>query len=113
MFHPEDPLAPPKPAFDEPWQAQALALADSLVRAGAFSADDWAEGLGAALREAEAAGAPDTLDTYYSAVLTALERLTEARAGISAAARADRRAAWAAAYRHTPHGQPVELHRKP
>jgi nitrile hydratase accessory protein len=109
LFHPEDPLAPPKPAFEEPWQAEALALADSLVRAGAFTAGDWAEALGAALRDAEAAGAPDTQDTYYAAVLTALERLTEARAGISAETRSERRAAWEAAYRRTPHGRPVKL----
>jgi len=109
LFQPEDPLAPPQPAFDEPWQAQALALADSLVRAGRFTANDWAETLGAALRAAEAAGAPDTQETYYSAVLAALERLTETRAGISADDRAQRRAAWEAAYRRTPHGQPVKL----
>lgn len=109
LFRPEDPLAPPQPAFDEPWQAQALALADSLVRAGRFTASDWSEALGAALREAEAAGAPDNLETYYGAVLTALERLGETEAGISAEDRAERRAAWEAAYRRTPHGQPVKL----
>lgn len=109
MFVPDDPLAPPAPAFEEPWQAQALALADAMVRAGHFSAADWAEALGTALREAEAAGAPDTLETYFTAVLTALERLAEARAGLSADARAARRAAWEAAYGRTPHGQPVTL----
>jgi len=109
LFRPEDPLAPPKPAFEAPWQAQALALADGLVRAGHVTAGDWAEALGAALREAEASGAPDTQATYYEAVLTALERLTETRAGISAETRAQRRAAWEAAHRRTPHGQPVKL----
>ena len=59
--------------------------------------------------EAEARGAPDTLDGYYAAVLVALERLCETRAGISGDDRAMRRAAWEAAYRRTPHGQPVEL----
>ena len=70
---------------------------------------EWAEALSAALNEAEALGAPDTLNTYYTAVLVALERLCEARAGISGEDRALRRAAWEAAYRRTPHGQPVEL----
>ena len=109
MFAPDDPLAPPAPAFEEPWQAQALALADAMVQAGHFSAADWADALGAALREAEAAGAPDTLGTYFTAVLTALERLAETRAGLTADTRAARRAAWEAAYRRTPHGQPVTL----
>jgi nitrile hydratase accessory protein len=109
LFAPEDPLAPPEPVFDEPWQAQALALADAMVTAGHFTVTDWAEALGRALREAEAEGAPDTAETYYTAVLTALERLGESRAGISAATRARRRADWEAAYRRTPHGKPVTL----
>jgi len=109
LFRPDNPLAPPKAVFDEPWQAQALALADTLVHAGRFTASEWAEGLSAALKEAEALGAPDTLETYYTAVLVALERLCEARAGISGDDRALRRAAWEAAYRRTPHGRPVEL----
>ena len=79
MFRPDDPLAPPARRFDEPWQAQALALADTMVQGGRFTATEWAEALGAALTEAEARGAPDTLNTYYTAVLVALERLCEAR----------------------------------
>jgi nitrile hydratase accessory protein len=109
LFRPDDALVPPKQAFDEPWQAQALALADTMVHAGRFTATEWAGALGAALREAEAGGAPDTLESYYSAVLIALERLCEARGGISRDDRALRRAAWEAAYRRTPHGQPVKL----
>lgn len=109
MFRPDESLLPPRPEFDEPWQAQALALADTLVHAGRFTAVEWAEALGAALNEAEAQGAPDTLNTYYTAVIVALERLCEARAGISGEDRAVRRAAWEVAYEHTPHGQPVEL----
>ena len=109
MFRPDDPLAPPARWFEEPWQAQALALADSLVQAGRFSAADWGSALGTALKDAEARGAPDTLDSYYAAVLVALERLCETRAGISGDDRAMRRDAWEAAYRRTPHGRPVEL----
>lgn len=109
MFRPDDPLAPPRGAFDEPWQAQALALADAMVQAGRFTAAAWAEALGAALRESEARRAPDTLETYYSAVLVALERLCEAHGGISEDDRAMRRAAWEEAYRRTPHGLPVNL----
>lgn len=109
MFQPDNPLAPPRPEFDEPWQAQALGLADTMVQGGRFTAVEWAEALSAALKEAEALKEPDTLNTYYTAVLVALERLCEARAGISGEDRALRRAAWEAAYRRTPHGQAVEL----
>lgn len=111
MFAPDDPLAPPEPDFEEPWQAQALALADAFVRSGRFTAGQWAEALGVALREAEAAKAPDNLTSYYSAVVTALERLSEAHAGITAGDREVRRAEWEEAYHHTPHGAPVELRR--
>lgn len=109
MFQPDDPLSPPQPAFDEPWQAQALALADSLVQAGRFSADDWAQALGGTLRAAEARGEDDTLETYYLAVIEALESLASQRAGISLQDMDQRRADWEAAYHRTPHGQPVLL----
>ena len=76
---------------------------------GRFTAPEWAEALGLALSESEAAGAPDTLESYYSAVAVALERLCEARGGISRDDRDARRAACEAAYLRTPHGRPVGL----
>lgn len=109
LFQPDDPLSPLEPFFDEVWQAQALALANSMVHSGHFTNTDWAEALGSALNAAERDNAPDTLDTYYGAVLNALESLTENSAGISAESRQQRRADWEAAYRHTPHGSPVKL----
>ena len=89
--------------FDEAWQAQALAMADCLVQADVFSAKDWAEALGVAVREK-----PDTTEGYYQAVLTALERLLDQGPLPSGEVEA-RRDAWARAYEATPHGQPVEL----
>lgn len=77
MFRPEDPLAPREPMFKEPWHAQALALADSLVRAEAFTATEWAEALGVALKVAEAQALPDDAETYYTVVVAALETLKE------------------------------------
>lgn len=109
MFQLENPLAPPEPDFEYPWQAQALALADSLVEAGHFTKTDWAEALGVALKSAEQAGTPDTLETYYNAVLSALEALTETFTDITLETRQQRRAAWEAAYLRTPHGKPVAL----
>jgi nitrile hydratase accessory protein len=109
LFRPENLLAPPRPVFDEAWQAQALALADAMVKAGHFTQTHWAEALGAALSEAEARNEPDTLATYYTAVVSALEKLSAELAGISAAELNQRRADWEAAYHRTPHGMPVEL----
>lgn len=108
MFRPENPLAPRGPVFDEAWQAQVLAIADTLVQSGQIAATDWADTLGAALAKADAAGLPDTTETYYNAALEALETLV-ATVGIPAAAQAERKAAWEAAYRRTPHGKPVLL----
>lgn len=97
------------PVFDEPWQAQALALADTLVRNGLFSASEWSDALGAALREAEAGGATDDQETYYACVLKALELLVADHSDIDFSAMAGKRGDWERAYQSTPHGQPVEL----
>jgi nitrile hydratase accessory protein len=108
LFKPEDPLAPPRPAFKEAWHAQVLALADTFVKAGYFTANDWAETLGAALAQAEAQGAADTEETYYTCALSALEALSQ-QAGIAATDLTERKADWEAAYLRTPHGKPVVL----
>ena len=114
MNPPKSPLGPLKrrdgdPTFDEPWQAQALGIADALVASGVIAADAWADRLGAALRTRAEAGAADDADTYYGAVLEALEALL-AVSGSAAASEVDRREwQWRQAYLNTPHGKPVEL----
>ena len=100
-----------EPAFDEPWQAEALAVADSLLRQGLFSATDWSNALGRELRQAEADGAEDTQETYYRCVLAALEYLVAEHSDIDRDAMRAMRGDWEAAYRSTPHGQPVRLRR--
>ena len=98
-----------EPVFDELWQAQVLAMADAMVAARAFSAGEWSEALGRALKEAEAAGADDTSQTYYEAALRALEGLLAGSGAVPAQTLEERRAAWRDAYLSTPHGEPVEL----
>ena len=98
-----------EPVFSDAWQAQALAIADTLVQAGLFSASAWSEALGAALREAEADGENDDQETYYRCVLTALESLVAGHSEIDRESMASMRADWEQAYLDTPHGQPVEL----
>ena len=109
MFRPDDPLALPNATFEEPWQAQVLAIAETMVTSGKFTATQWAETLGAAIKAAGAAGAPDTTETYYTTALDALETLTRQETAIDAAALTKRKEDWAAAYLATPHGQPVLL----
>ena len=98
------------PVFAEPWQAQAFALAVELS-GKAFSSREWSEALGAELRLAGENGVPDDGLRYYEHWLTALERLVLQRGLIDAGALQARKAAWAEAYRTTPHGKPVELAR--
>ena len=98
-----------KPAFDEPWQAEVLAIADTLVQSGVFSASEWSRALGAELSSAAARGAADNQQTYYECALCALETLVAGNSDIHRAAMAAMRRAWERAYSSTPHGRPVTL----
>lgn len=111
MSGPEAPAPATGPTFDEPWQAQLLALADTLARSGLFTPAAWSDALGAALRRSAADGAPDTAGTYYQSVLEALEGLLTTSGALTPDDLAARREAWERAYAATPHGQPVELSR--
>ncbi|MBI1197186.1 MAG: nitrile hydratase accessory protein [Phenylobacterium sp.] len=109
MSGPETPDVPglPRdadgPVFAEPWQAQAFALTLKLHEDGAFTWNEWAQALGA-----ERAADPDNGSRYYDHWVAALEKLVTAR-GLTAEALTARKAAWADAYRRTPHGKPVIL----
>ena len=98
-----------RPVFAEPWEATALALATRLQEAGHFSAEEWAETLGAEIVAAQAKGDPDDGTTYYRHVLAALERLVTEKGIAATDALADRKAAWQEAYASTPHGEAVTL----
>ena len=69
------------PVFREPWEAQAFAIALSLNERGVFSSNEWAAVLGEEIKKAQAAGDPDTGETYYHHWLAALERLVAAKEG--------------------------------
>jgi nitrile hydratase accessory protein len=97
------------PAFAEPWEAQAFALAVKLSEQGHFTWKEWAATLGDELKAAADRGEPDDGSRYYHYWLAALERLVTAKGLTDRAALETRREAWADAYRHTPHGKPVEL----
>jgi nitrile hydratase accessory protein len=100
------------PVFAEPWQAQAFALAVKLSEAGYFTWKEWAAALAAELTAAADRGEPDDGSRYYEYWLATLERLVTAKGLTDFAALAERKEAWADAYRHTPHGKPVELRRR-
>ena len=97
------------PVFAEPWQAQAFALAVKLSEQGYFTWKEWAAALANELEAAARRGEPDDGSRYYEHWLAALERLVTEKGLADPTALDARKEAWVAAYRNTPHGQPVEL----
>jgi nitrile hydratase accessory protein len=99
------------PVFAEPWQAQAFALAVRLSERGYFTWKEWTAALAEELKSASDRGETDDGSRYYEHWLAALERLVTAKALSDPDELVARKEAWAQAYRHTPHGKPVELMR--
>jgi nitrile hydratase accessory protein len=97
------------PVFAEPWQAQAFAMAVQLSAAGHFTWTEWTTALGAQLQAAVGRGEPEDGSRYFEHWLAALEQLVAEKQLIDLIALSERKEAWADAYCHTPHGQPVEL----
>ena len=100
MSPPEPP--PTDPVFNEPWEAQAFAMAVSLHEKGLFTWPEWAAALAREI-------AADQDRSYYESWLSALEKLVQAKQVMSEEERLDRVAAWQRAARATPHGKPIEL----
>jgi len=97
------------PVFAEPWEAQAFALAVKLAEQGYFSWKEWTAALADELRRAADRGETDDGSRYYHYWLAALEHLVTSKGLTDRGALEMRKEAWAEAYRHTPHGVPVEL----
>jgi nitrile hydratase accessory protein len=95
--------------FAEPWQAQAFALAVRLSAEGHFTWKEWAAALAGELKSAADRGEPDDGSRYYEHWLAALERLVAEKGLSNSGELIARKEAWADAYRHTPHGKPVQL----
>jgi nitrile hydratase accessory protein len=97
------------PVFREPWEAQAFAMTLALHQRGVFTWPEWAAALAAEIKRAQAAGDPDTGETYYHHWLAALERLVAEKQLTDSATLNRYRDAWDHAADRTPHGQPIEL----
>ena len=97
------------PVFREPWQAQAFAMALALHARDLFTWPEWAAMLTEEIRRAQAAGDPDTGETYYLHWLATLERIVAAKDVATEATLARYRAAWDHAADRTPHGAPIAL----
>jgi nitrile hydratase accessory protein len=97
------------PVFRAPWEAQAFAMALALNARGLFTWGEWAAALGDEIKRAQAAGDPDTGETYYRHWLAALERMVADKGVTSGETLARTRDAWHHAADRTAHGQPIEL----
>jgi nitrile hydratase accessory protein len=97
------------PVFREPWEAQAFAMALALYDRGLFAWPEWAAILGNEIKKAQAAGDPDTGETYYQHWLNALERMVAEKGVTDATTLRRYHDAWDHAADRTPHGTPIEL----
>ena len=97
------------PVFRAPWEAHAFAMALALHEKGLFAWSEWSAMLAEEIKKAQAAGDPDTGETYYHHWLATLERMVAAKGATSAQALAQHYRAWERAMHRTPHGQPIEL----
>ncbi|WP_027536091.1 nitrile hydratase accessory protein [Bradyrhizobium sp. WSM3983] len=97
------------PVFRAPWEAHAFAMVLTLHDRGVFTWPEWAVALADEIKRAQAAGDPDTGETYYLHWLATLEGLV-ARKGVASMDTLSRyRDAWNHAADRTPHGKPIEL----
>jgi len=97
------------PVFREPWEAEAFAMTLALHERAVFTWNEWAATLGAEIKRAQAAGDPDTGETYYLHWLAALERLVAEKGVTTGEVLAHTKHAWEHACERTPHGKPIEL----
>ncbi|GLR91929.1 nitrile hydratase accessory protein [Bradyrhizobium iriomotense] len=97
------------PVFRAPWEAQAFAMALTLHERGVFTWTEWAAALAEEIKRAQAAGDPDTGETYYLHWLATLESLVATKGVTSTETLHRYRDAWDHAADRTPHGQPIVL----
>jgi len=97
------------PVFRVPWEAHAFAMAVVLHQKGLFAWPEWSAMLGEEIKKAQAAGDPDTGETYYRHWLATLERMVAAKGATSAQVLEQHFQAWERAMHRTPHGNPIEL----
>ena len=97
------------PVFRAPWEAHAFAMALALHEKGLFVWSEWSAMLGEEIKTAQAAGDPDTGETYYRHWLATLERMVAEKGAASAQALAQHYQAWERAMHRTAHGKPIEL----
>lgn len=98
-----------EPAFAEPWQARAFALAILSSRQGCFTWSEWTHALGRELQRASDADTSGAQPGYFDCWLSALQSLLVGKGAVAQGELHERKDAWEDAYHRTPHGVPVSL----
>jgi nitrile hydratase accessory protein len=97
------------PVFRAPWEAQSFAMVRVLFERGCFTWPEWSAILAQEISRAQAAGDPDSGETYYRHWQAALERIVAEKGLAEPASLARYRDAWERAAARTPHGSPIAL----
>lgn len=97
------------PAFAEPWQARAFAIALLASKQGCFTWSEWTHALGRELRGAREVDTQGAAPDYFNCWLAALQSLLVGKGAIAWDELVERRDEYEDAYRRTPHGVPVSL----
>jgi nitrile hydratase accessory protein len=98
-----------RPAFAEPWHAEAYAMVQVLIETGRIAPARWVEAFGAALRKTADQAARDDNASYYDALAQALGQVLVADGRLREDEIERRIEEWRTAYYRTPHGKPVTL----
>ena len=106
-FPPDFDERNPERSFDEPWQAEAFAMAVALHEKLLMTWDEWSDRLGAELKDAV-----DGSD-YYQRWLKALEGLLIDKGVATKDEVETLTASWHRAAEATPHGKPILLENDP
>lgn len=101
--------APPDPAFAEPWQARAFAIAVLASRQACFTWCEWTHALSRELQLSANVNTQSVQATYFECWLAALQSLLVGKGAVGQGELRERKEAWRDAYRRTPHGVPVSL----
>ncbi len=106
---PFQPCDENEPVFDEPWHAQAFALAVHLSESGVFSWREWTEAITKEIMNAGDLEQANVENTYYKHWVYALEKIIKQKNIISNKELKIKLEEWRMAYLNTPHGNPVTL----
>lgn len=98
-----------EPAFAEPWQARAFAIAILASKQGCFTWSEWTHALSRELQRASDVDAQAAGGAYFDCWLSALQSLLVGKGVVGRGELLERKDAWEDAYRRTAHGVPVSL----